>query len=405
MNGRGDAGGDVRRLAALMFTGFVDTLGVFLVLALLPFYARELGAGPVAVGALVSAFAVAQTISAPLWGRASDRWGRRPIILLGLALSIVAYLIFAFAESLWLLLASRLVQGLGGGTVSVVFAYISDAVPPAHRAERIGWVTAATSGAAMVGPAVGSVAVRFDPAYPGLAAALLCVLSLALAAVWLPEPAGVRRTAKPAQSLRGALARVVAHPAEVAPTLIWIYALGMLATTALTAIIGLYLDDRFGVGEGDIWVFFTYLAGLSLVARVTVLGPLVRALGEVRVLRLGALLLAAGLLAMPWPGTAYGMWWAVPLVALGNSLLYPCTTALVSRSARRAEETGQILGVQQAFGGLARIGGPLVAGALFGHVGPAAPFLAAGLLMVVTAAWALRLPRAVDGRAAAGPIE
>ena len=381
-----------------MFTGFVDTLGVFLVLSLLPYYARELGASPLAVGALVSAFAVAQTISAPLWGRASDRWGRRPIILVGLGISVGAYLIFAFADSLWLLLLSRLAQGFGGGTVSVVFAYISDAVPAPDRAERIGWVTAATSAAAMVGPAVGSLAVRFDPSYPGIAAALLCAISLALAFVWLPEPPGERSAERPTQSLVQALGRVFSHPREVAHMLIWVYALGMVATNALTAIIGLYLDDRFGVGEDDIWVFFTYLAGLSLIVRVTLLGPLVRAWGEVRVLRLGALLLAAGLLGMPVPGHPVGLWWTVPLVALGNSFLYPCTTALVSRTARRAHETGQILGVQQAVGGLARIGGPLLAGSLFARLGPGSPFLAGGALMVITTLWALRLPRSVDGR-------
>ena len=381
-----------------MLTGFVDTLGVFLVLALLPYYARELGAGALEVGALVSAFAVAQTISAPFWGRASDRWGRRPIILLGLGISIGAYLLFAFAGSLWLLLLSRLAQGLGGGTVSVVFAYISDAVPAADRAERIGWVTAATSAAAMVGPVVGSLAVRFDPSYPGLAAALLCATSLGLALLWLPEPPGERSAERATQSLAEAMRRVFSHPREAAHTLIWLYALGMVATNALTAVIGLYLDDRFGVGEEDIWVFFTYLAGLSLVVRVTLLGPMVRSLGEVRVLRLGALLLAAGLLAMPLPGRALGLWWTVPLVALGNSLLYPCTTALVSRSARRAHETGQILGVQQAVGGLARIGGPLLAGGLFSRLGPGSPFLVGGVLMVAATLWALRLPRHVDGR-------
>ncbi|HVS66613.1 MAG TPA: MFS transporter [Thermoanaerobaculia bacterium] len=390
--------GDLRRLAVLMLTGFVDTLGVFLVLALLPYYARELGAGALEVGALVSAFAVAQTISAPFWGRASDRWGRRPIILLGLGISIGAYLLFAFATSLWLLLLSRLAQGLGGGTVSVVFAYISDAVPAADRAERIGWVTAATSAAAMVGPVVGSLAVRFDPSYPGLAAALLCAASLGLALLWLPEPPGERSAERATQSIVEAMLRVFSHPREAAHTLIWLYALGMVATNALTAVIGLYLDDRFGVGEDDIWVFFTYLAGLSLVVRVTLLGPMVRSLGEVRVLRLGALLLAAGLLAMPLPGRALGLWWTVPLVALGNSFLYPCTTALVSRSARRAHETGQILGVQQAVGGLARIVGPLLAGSLFGRLGPGSPFLVSGVLMVAASFWALRLPRHVDGR-------
>jgi predicted MFS family arabinose efflux permease len=296
------------------------------------------------------------------------------------------------------LLLSRLAQGLGGGTVSVVFAYISDAVPAADRAERIGWVTAATSAAAMVGPAVGSLAVRFDPSYPGLAAALLCAISLAMALAWLPEPPGERSAERATQSLLQALRRVFSHPLEAAHTLIWLYTLGMVATHALTAVIGLYLDDRFGVGEDDIWVFFTYLAGLSLVVRVSLLGPLVRRFGEVRVLRVGALLLAAGLLATPLPSRALGLWWTVPLVALGNSFLYPCTTALVSRSAKRAHETGQILGVQQAIGGLARISAPLLAGALFSQVGPGAPFLVAGAVMVAATIWALRLPRAVDGR-------
>ena len=116
----------VGRLGLLMVAAFVETLGNFLILALLPFYAERYGATPLEIGALIAAFAVAQTLTAPFWGRFSDRAGRRPVILLGLVLATLAYVLFAFADSLWLLLLSRLAQGIAGGTVPVVFAYTSD---------------------------------------------------------------------------------------------------------------------------------------------------------------------------------------------------------------------------------------------------------------------------------------
>jgi MFS family permease len=105
-----------------MVTAFVDMVGLLMVIPLLPFYTVELGGGAMAVGLLVSSYAVAQLLSAPLWGRVSDRYGRRPALLIGLAASAVAYVIFGYAESLWLLFLSRLVQGAGGGTVGVIQA-------------------------------------------------------------------------------------------------------------------------------------------------------------------------------------------------------------------------------------------------------------------------------------------
>ena len=190
------------RLATLMISAFVDTLGAFLVLALLPFYAQELGASALEVGALVAAFSIAQTVSAPLWGHASDRLGRRPVILLGLVVSILGFLGFAFASSLATLLLSRLAQGVGGGTVAAVFAYVADAVPAHQRAERLGWLTAATSAAAMVGPLLGSVATRVDPALPGLLVAALGAVALGLAFWLLPEPR--RESTPPRPGLRSA---------------------------------------------------------------------------------------------------------------------------------------------------------------------------------------------------------
>jgi MFS family permease len=386
---------EVGRLATLMIAAFVDTLGAFLVLALLPFYAQELGASAFEVGALVAAFSVAQTASAPLWGRASDRYGRRPVILLGLVVSIGGYLALAVASSLGALLASRLAQGIGGGTVAAVFAYVADAVPAHHRAERLGWLTAATSAAAMIGPLLGSVAARFDPALPGLSVAALGVVAAALAWWLLPEPrreSAPPRTARP--SLGSALVRVLTRPTAPVHRLIWIYTFAMLATQATLGIAGLYLERRYGVTEQTVWPFFTCLALVSLLVRVAVLGPAVRAAGELRVLRLGALFLTGGLLVLPLPDRALWLVLPIALVATGTSFLYPCLTALVTRAVPDARDTGQALGVQQAFGGSARIAGPMLAGVLFERLTPEAPIVAAAAVMAaVTVLAALGSPK------------
>ncbi len=380
------------RLAALMAAGFVDTLGAFLVLALLPFYAEDFGASPAAVGALVAAFALAQTVTAPAWGRLSDRVGRRPVILAGLGLSIVAYLAFAFAGSMTALLMSRLLQGIAGGTVSVVFAYVSEAVAADRRAEGIGWVTAATSAAAMIGPAVGSLAGRWGPQYPGLVAAALATVGLAVAWRLLPEPQASARRAGPREAVSRSLLLVLRRPLDTGSSLIWIYTFAMLATNALTAIAGLYLERRFGIDERGIWWFFTCLAGTSLVVRLALLGPAVRRWGEIRVLRSGALIFAIGLLAMTLPRNQVGLSVAVAVVALGSSLLYPCNTALISRSAPSPAAVGQVLGVQQAYGGMARIVGPLAAGVAFERVSETAPLLGAGGVVLALAIAAFWLP-------------
>src|SRR5690606_3637521 len=120
-------------------------VGVLMVIPLLPFYATDLGASAFQVTVLVASFSVAQLLSAPLWGRFSDRYGRRPALLVGLTASALAYVVFAYANSIWLLLLSRVVQGAGGGTVGVIQAYVADATRPEDRAKSLGWLSAATN--------------------------------------------------------------------------------------------------------------------------------------------------------------------------------------------------------------------------------------------------------------------
>src|SRR3954453_14185872 len=220
------------RLLVLFVTAFVDMVGLTMIVPLLPFYATELGASATVVGLLVSAFSVAQLAVAPLWGNFSDRYGRRPAILAGLLLTSCAYLIFGFAGSVPVLLLSRLVQGLGGGTIGVVQAYVADASAPEERTKSLGWLSAVTSLGAVAGPAFGSVMIEIGGrTAPGLAAAALALLVAGFAARFLAESRQVRtsenRPIASTTSSRQAIWRVLSHWQEPASRLIWIYAIGI----------------------------------------------------------------------------------------------------------------------------------------------------------------------------------
>lgn len=387
-------------LGVLMLTAFVESMGSFLVLALIPFYGQEFGASAQQVGWLVGTFALAQLVSAPFWGRLSDRVGRKPVLILGLVLALLAYVAFAFAGNLVQLFASRALQGLAAGTVSAVFAYLGDLLPSERRAEGVGWVTAATSGAATVGPLLGSVAARFDPTYPGLWSAALTVIALVALVVLLPgTPRSEAHSASAdeeasgddeEQSLLRALGAVLRSPLTSGPILVWTYAVGMLATGATFGVIGLFLEARFAIDATSIWWFFTLLAGVSMVFRIWLLGPMVRRFGETRLIVTGMGLLGLATVAMPFPTQPWVLAGPIVAFAVGQSLLYPCATAALSNvaQAHRAGLLGQAMGVQQAYGGVSRVLGPVVGGVLFAQIGGAAPFVVAGALALI---WALVL--------------
>lgn len=397
----------MRRLWVLMATAFVDMLGFSILFSQLPYYAENFGAGPKMVGLLASAFAVAQLATAPLWGRFSDRFGRRPAILAGLYLSGLGFLLFAASGaepvvgllgpkiSLWLLLLCRLAQGAGGGTIAVVQAYVSDSSTPENRAKVLGWVTAATSAGVMFGPAIGSAAVHWGPAAPGLVSLGFCVVNIAFAYRWLPEsfPRAVSgETADavkpellppkpPRPSIRHAMLDVIRRPNTPAAKLIWTYAFGMLCFMSLSgAVLALYLKRVFDIDQENIGYFFTYVATITLVMRALLLGPIVRRIGEVWTLRVGAVAVTAGLLTIPLAQSYLGLALTSMFMPIGTALLFPATTSLLSQRFEQAE-SGQAMGVQQAFGGVSRLVGPLWSTWVFAEIGMRAPFYIAGALM------------------------
>jgi multidrug resistance protein len=377
-----DQRGAFARLAVLMVTAFIDMLGLLMVLPLLPFYAEKLGAGGFVVGMLVSSFAVAQLISAPMWGRFSDRYGRRPALLVGLASSAVAYLVFAYADSLWLLFLSRIVQGAGGGTVSVVQAYVADSTRPEDRAKSLGWLSAATNAGVAIGPVIGSLLDGAGRQAPGLVAAAFCLVNIVFAYRFLDETrtrASAAHPSKPRRTSRAAVWRVVSHSGEPASRLIWIYAVNMGAFQGVTAILALFLARRFGVTERTIGWVFMYLGTISVVVRALILGKLVDRLGEARLSRYGVVLLTAGLGLLPMTRSLWQLAAVVALLPLGTAFTFPCVTSLLSRVVS-GEERGLYMGVQQTFGGAARVAFPLLTGWAFDRLGIAWPFVLAATL-------------------------
>jgi MFS family permease len=372
------------KLWVLLLNAFVDMLGYAMVFPLLPLYAVRLEATPTVIGLMVASFSMAQVASAPLWGRFSDRFGRRPALLVSLLGSCLAFLVFAFANSIALLFLCRIVQGASGGTTGVMQAYIGDSVEPGDRAKALGWLSAATNTGVMIGPVIGSSVWLLGSQAPGLLAASLCLVNLVLAWRLLPEskPATESSSASvPRRSISDTVWETLRHPARETSELIWIYAVAMTAFSSMTAVLALFLRERFGLDERHIGYIFPILGAASVIMRAGVLGSLVSRFGEVRLMRAGALLLALGLGAYPLPRHLAAFVPVMLLVPVGTALLFPATSALLSQRCPKGE-LGQILGVQQAFGGMARIFGPIWSGAAFEKLGPAVPFEVASLVVL-----------------------
>jgi MFS family permease len=412
----GESSSSRSKLLILMITAFIDMVGLLMVIPLLPFYAKALGQGGLIVGVLVSSFAVAQLLTAPMWGRLSDAYGRRPALLVGLSGSAIAYVIFGFAlelpHPLFFLFLCRIVQGAGGGTVSVIQAYVADATRPEERAKALGWLSAATNAGVAIGPVLGSLTHAWGPRGPGLFAAALCVANIIFAWKYLGESRDMTEAAAAKAGMtqrprtRDAIRHVLAHPEEPSSRLIWIYAIAMGAFQGVTSMLALYLAIRFDVTERTIGFFFAYTGVISVLTRALILGRMVDRYGEAKLSRFGAVMLATGIAGMAFtrkiadPAHVAAMFGgavpeglirflpyfplaiAVALLPLGTAFTFPCVTAMLSHVIP-SKDRGLYMGVQQTFGGVARVVCPILFGFLFDRYLPL-PFLLAASLVLFT---------------------
>src|SRR5437773_5834769 len=381
-----------RRLLILIAVATVDMMGGAMVFPLIPFYALKLHASPPVIGMIISSFFVAQLVSAPLWGRVSDRYGRRPALLVGLSASAAAFAVFGFANSVWLLFLCRIVQGLGGGTTGVLQAYIGDTVQPEDRARSLGWLSAGTNVGTMLGPVIGSFATYWGQEGPGVLASLLCLTNAISAWKWLPESSQAHTQALARKPVWHGVWLVLRNPTGAVQRLTLIYAVGMLAFSALSSVLALYLSAEFGITEKTIGYVFLYVGIFSVLMRSALIGPIVDRIGETWSIRTGAAILIIGLIAYPIAPSLWSLAVIVPLVPIGTSLLFPATTAMMSRHSPRWE-LGTTMGIAQTFAGISRVVAPLLFTTLFQRISHGMPFYFAATFVGVVSLLAFQVER------------
>ena len=383
--GHGRGGFFLSPLGIVFTTVVIDLIGFGIVIPILPLYAQDLGASPFVIGVLASSYALMQFIFAPVWGRLSDRYGRRPIILIALAGSAISSLLIGLATSLIFLFVARILNGISGASYSAAQAYVADVTSPQERARGMGLIGAAFGLGFILGPAIGGLCAIVDPRLPFFVAAALAALNLLAAWRRLPEPE--RRPA--VRSSQRELLRAVVRDGRIAPMIVITF-LGTFAFVGMEQTFALLGNRRFGFGLVETGLVFTYIGVIVAVVQGKAIGPLVARLGERRVMLTGLVLTGAalGLLAV----TTH-LWALFPVVALlaASGLVFPTVTSLVSKAVSDADQ-GAMLGLLASSGGLARIFGPLAAGAMF-EVDVPLPYIVGAALFAVCLVIALRGPR------------
>ena len=403
-----------RTLATVIAVVFIDLLGFGIIIPILPFYVRSFGASDVFIGLLAASYSLMQFLFAPLLGRISDERGRRPVLLLSIAGSAVAWTVFGIGGSLAVLFVSRMLAGAMGGNLATAQAYIADITPPEERAGALGLVGASFGLGFVFGPAMGGlfasdpvvtalreVAPAFVPvtrfSVPSFAAAALSLLNLAFAIRYLQET-GAPRTAPAARQSWVSQFRAALADDRLSGLVVSFFLLS-LAFSGVQVMFIPFAADFYGYDESQTALLLTYVGVLGVIIQGGLIGPLSRRYADTSLAIVGALSLTAALAAIPFaPRIGHALLPPVgdpafltpqllallgvlPLLSLGNGLLSVSLNTLVSKNAG-ADRQGSAFGVTQGAGSLGRTVGPPIMAALYAAAVYWSPFVAGALLVL-----------------------
>ncbi len=369
-------------LAIIFLTVFIDLVGFGIVLPLLPYYAESFKASSLMIGMLSTSYSLMQFLFTPVWGRLSDRYGRRPMILLSLGGSCIGFLIFGLAGTLTSLFIGRMVAGIAGAIIPTTNAYIADVTTPEGRAKGMGMVGAAFGLGFILGPAIGGLLAPYGYDKPVLLASAMAGLNLVFAWFKLPESLTDENRHR-AQGRRfdlKTLGNALSHP-RIAP-LLMMYLVVVFAFSNMEATFGLLNEHRYGLSARQTGYLFTLIGFLMSVMQGVLLGRLVRRLGEKRLIMLGTFSMIFGLGLMPFTPNIPVYCLILTLVSFGAGINNPSITALISKSSG-VDEQGGIMGIAQSVASLGRILGPTWGGYVFDAFGIGWPFVTAGMFMAI----------------------
>lgn len=419
---------DFKKILPIFVIVLIDLLGVTIILPLLPFYATAFGADPLVIGILSAAYPLMQFVGAPILGRLSDQFGRKPILIVSQIGTLLGFIILGFAGALWMLFLSRIIDGLSGANIATAQAAISDSTTEKTRTQGLGLVGAAFGLGFIIGPVIAFVTLALtgnDYRIPAFVAAVFSLLSILLTTFWFKETLAPTHRGEP--SGRSAFSLTVIWHALHRPVigiLLLLLLTQQLAFGGFEYFFSLFTLSRLGLNASENAAIFVWVGVILVVVQGGLVGRWSRRFGDRRVMLAGLGLLAAGLalsaltpmIPSPWYDPAavaatlgeggaqstiplppadnrgwFGLLWMLAAqipTAIGAGVLQPTLNSLITKRVAPTE-IGRVLGVSTSMLSIANVLAPLLAGTLFQFGGPGAPFWASALLVGVLCVFAI----------------
>ena len=375
-------------LLVIFLTVFIDMVGFGIVIPVLPLYAEHFHATPVQIGWLTGIYSGMQIIFVPILGRLSDRFGRRPILIVSLLGTAIGFLIMGWASSLPLLFLARIIDGASGGNIATAQAYIADVSTPENRSRSMGLIGAAFGLGFTLGPMIGGIMSRISYGAPFYFAAALAAINVVLLYFILPESLSAEYRSRPHERTR--LAEVFQHGhGRFFGTIVATYFFSITGFAIMTTLFALFTEKRFGYDAHQTGYVFGFIGIIAVILQGGLIGRLVKMFGETALSRTGLLLMAAALYCLPFVTTLLMLLLVSALLAIANGLVNPTLNGLASQMIDRSWQ-GRALGLMQSAGSAGRLVGPLLGGWLlmfdlskpFGHYARTPFFVSAGILVI-----------------------
>lgn len=357
-------------LIIIFVTVFIDLIGFGMVIPILPFYAESLDASPIQIGFLFAIYSLMQFIFAPMLGRLSDRYGRRPILFISILGSALGYFVIGFANTLFLVFLGRIIGGITGANISTAQAYIADVTTRENRARGMGLFGATFGLGFILGPAIAGILSKYGVHVPFYCAALLSLANAVALYFFLPESLKPEKR-KAAEGGSNRLRQLIGSLREpLFGTVNLVYFLLITAFSIMTYAFVLFTAYRYGYTAEQNGYLFAYVGLMSVIGQGLLFGFLVRRIGEAVLACVGCFLMAVSLFAIPFVGPVAGGLAALlgccTVLSFGNAMASPSLTSLVSKITAEHEQ-GSRLGIMQSGASLARAIGPMIGGVLLNN--------------------------------------